>query len=285
VAFFPTTAKMPTPRLRDRCGLCNFELYREDIIIVGKHRISLLIFRDTKIGLAVKEDDEKPGPLPFHPWTRIANDDEAAQLGNAHPACPKLDQCAHPFEEGVGCHPSCLRIVDGAPLGRVFQPSPRLERARRRWLQDELASTIETYLPLPVELRRAVAGHPVQEFAGAKNASLSLSDRVAISNVSVASAITETYTTFKGQRYLKCIRNAPVSDDSWVPPEVIYVAEDHASIRQVILANDFITVSDVSGVWRKSFSVYGSDNPVCFHIDVTCSSLGLMAMWLTEFKG
>ncbi|KAH7265818.1 hypothetical protein B0J15DRAFT_579711 [Fusarium solani] len=240
---------MPTPRLRDRCGLCNFELYREDIIIV------------------VKEDDEKPGPLPFHPWTRIANDDEAAQLGNAHPACPKLDQCAHPFEEGVGCHPSCLRIVDGAPLGCVFQPSPRLERARRRWLQDELASTIETYLPLPVELRRAVAGHPVQEFAVAKNASLSLGDRVAISNVSVASAITETYTTFKGQRYLKCIRNALVSDDSWVPPEVIYVAEDHASIRQVILANDFMTVSDVSGVWRKSFSVYGSDNPVCFHID------------------
>lgn len=116
----------------------------------------------------MKEDDEKPGLLPFHPWTRIMNDDEAAQPGDAHPVCPDLDQCAHPFEEDIGCHPSCLRIVDDAPLGRVlqlsawsFQPSPRLERARCRWLQDELALRLEASLLLPAELRRAVAGNLV----------------------------------------------------------------------------------------------------------------------------
>ncbi|RSL68637.1 hypothetical protein CEP54_002627 [Fusarium duplospermum] len=246
---------MSTPRLTGRCGLCNFKLHGEDIVIV------------------VNEDGEKSEPLPFHPWARIENDDEVAQLDNAHPVYPDIDQCAHPFEEGVGCHPSCLRIVDGAPLDRVlqlsawsFQPSPRLERARHRWLQEELASRLEISLPLPAELRRAVAGHLIQEFVVAKNASLSLCDWAAVSNVSVASAITETYTTFEGQRYLHSIRNAPVSDDSWVTPEVIYVAEDHAGIRQVILANDFIKVSDVPGVWWKSFSVYGSGT-VGFHSD------------------
>ncbi|KAL2686774.1 hypothetical protein Neosp_004316 [[Neocosmospora] mangrovei] len=257
---------MSTPALTERCCLCNFKLHREDIIIV------------------VKEGEES-GPLPFHPWTRITNDEEAAQPGDAFPACPGLDQCAHMFEEGVGCHPSCLRIVDDAPLDRVlqlsawsFQPSPRLERARRRWLLDELASGLQTSLPLPTELRRAVARHLIQEFVVAKNTSQSLGDQVAVSNVSVASAITETYTTFEGQRYLKSVRNAPVSDESWVPPEMVHVAEDHAGIRQVILANDPITVSDTPGVWWKSFSVYKPGASVHFHSD---SSKGIKLRYLS----
>lgn len=136
----------------------------------------------------------------------------------------------------------------------TFEPSPRQDVARCLRLQNELALQLQNSLPLPMELRSNVAQHLIAEYAVAKNRSLL--DYLAFEHsVTLASAITERYATFEGERYVSSLTNEPEKFPK--PPRIMYVGEDHLGIRRLIFSDSMVApqVDCVSGLWWKTLLV------------------------------
>lgn len=108
-----------------------------------------------------------------------------------------------------------------------------------------------------MELRARVAQELIREYIVARSSSLLSCSTINHSTIAIASAVTETYTAFEGERYISSLANDPFSCDTYVPPGVIYIGEDHLGIRRLIFSSSK-TVSDVDcvpGIWWKRFPV------------------------------
>lgn len=138
-----------------------------------------------------------------------------------------------------------------------FEPDPLQERTRCLRAQKELASELQNTLPFPMELRARIAQELVREYIVTKNSSLLGCSTFKPSTITIASEITETYTAFEGEQYISSLANDPSSCDTYVPPKVIYIGEDHLGIRRLVFSRSRTNpdVDYVLGIWWKPLLV------------------------------
>ncbi|EEU36051.1 uncharacterized protein NECHADRAFT_102079 [Fusarium vanettenii 77-13-4] len=191
--------------------------------------------------------------------------------------------CVHNDGKDVGCHFSCLRIPEAAQIYHLlmantysFEPDPLQERTRCLRAQKELASELQNTLPFPMELRARIAQELVREYIVAKNSSLLGCSTFKPSTITIASEITETYTAFEGEQYISSLANDPSSCDTYVPPKVIYIGEDHLGIRKLVFSRSRTNpdVDYVPGIWWKPLLVRESGT-VEFASDVRGLNIGV----------
>jgi len=168
-------------------------------------------------------------------------------------------------------------MLDSAPLQRClkissysFEPQLCRERARRRWLRDEVTSKLEKSLPLPPELRREISYYLLQEYAvTSTRAFLNRHKVFSISATSLPRTI-EHHVEFEGQMYLS---NLTIDEDRTKALEVtkvVYVAEDHRGIQKIVCSTSMDTpkVAYTPGIWWKALEIRQAGGIVEFHSDV-----------------
>lgn len=185
--------------------------------------------------------------------------------------------CIHAREQAIGCHVSCLNMLDSAPLQRCletnsysFEPQPCQEQARRRWLRDEVTSKLENSLLLPPEIRREISYYLLQEYAVTSTRPVLNRHKVfSISAASLARTI-KHHVEFEGQMYLS---NLTIDEDrskSLAITKVVYVSEDHRGIQKIVFSTSTDTpkVAYTPGIWWKALPIRQADGIVEFHSDV-----------------
>ncbi|KAM6504625.1 hypothetical protein FSOLCH5_15520 [Fusarium solani] len=237
--------------LTRRCALCQFQFCAGDDLIA-------------------LDGGKKSGPLQY--CSRPEAQDDSGDI--VYKACAY--PCIHAREQAIGCHVSCLNMLDSAPLQRCleissysFEPQPCQEQARHRWLRDEVTSKLEKSVPLPPELRREISYYLLQEYAVTSTRPFRNRRKIfSISATSLALTI-EHHVEFEGQRYLSNLTIDKNRSEALPITKVVYVSEDHRGIQKIVCSTSMDTPKAVytPGVWWKALPIRQADGIVEFHSD------------------
>ncbi|RTE68894.1 hypothetical protein BHE90_016727 [Fusarium euwallaceae] len=239
--------------LTRRCCLCQFEFSAGDDLIA-------------------LDGGKRSKPLKY--GSRPEAHDDSGNI--AYKACAY--PCIHAREQAIGCHVSCLRLVNLATLQRCleinrfsFEPQPDQERARHRWLRDEVTSRLATTLPLPLpaELRREISQYLLQEYAVVSTRPLPNRRKAfSISAANLGRAI-QHHIAIEGQRYLS---NLTIGVDRSATPAIIkfvYICEDHRGIQKIVCSTstNAPNVAYTPGLSWKTLPIRHAGGIVEFHGD------------------
>ncbi|RSL66116.1 hypothetical protein CEP54_003876 [Fusarium duplospermum] len=238
--------------LTRRCGLCQFQFSAGDDLIA-------------------LDGGKKYGPLKY--GSRPEAHDGSGNI--VYKACAY--PCIHSRDRAIGCHVSCLNLLNFAPLQRCLEinsysiePHPSQERARHRWLRDEVTSRLQTSLPLPPELRREISQYLLQEYVVA-SIKPCLDRRKAFSIPTAGLAlIIQHHVELQGQKYLSNLTiDKDRSNNALAIPKVVYVSEDHRGIQKIVCSTstDAPNVAYTPGVWWKALPIRQARSIVEFHGD------------------
>lgn len=193
--------------------------------------------------------------------------------------------CSH-GENAIGCHVGCIN-VETSDSWEIFNDvttytydSPLSEDMRRaRWLQSDLVSILQETLPVPVEICNMTARYAICEHAAQITRALSTGARDNDFTVSVSAGIWACYVEFEGVNYITSLTNEPGGSSTpaiYTPrsgrvASIIYVAENHLGILQLLFGNEpeAPAIGERQGVWWKVLHVSKSNPTIRGHTDVS----------------
>lgn len=278
---------MAAPCIPQRCGLCLFELQRNDKIFASKLIKSRSIHDMIWLSGIVTEDDRQSGEMPYY----LSMYDN---FGAHFQQC--IGACSHHNGQAIGCHITCgdsvpelLRTSFLKALAYQYEPSPADTTKRIRWIYSQWASTTilrYTKPHLPQELCLEIARHLLQgpilhRYAATLACTLVKGMEYRDSQISITAGIWASFTVFEGVRYISSLSNTcdkyhterlstPFPSQSI---DIIYIAENYLGVIQVLFGNSTLQIPSVErrqGLWWRIVRLCERESMLVFQTDVRC---------------